>query len=94
MTRIKILFICRSRYRTIALQSPRTQPLGPLVTTHLDKDEKRLVPKDRQNSTIVLEFDKVKDESVDDAKRQSVFLVQQSLDEDAVSARVVHLGQF
>ena len=89
-----LLFICRSRYRTIARQNPRTHPLCPFVTTHLDKDEKRLVPKDRQNSTIVLEFDKVKDESVDDAKRQSVFLVQQSLDEDAVSARVVHLGQF
>ena len=42
----------------------------------------------------MLKFDEVEDESVDDAERQSVFLVQQSLDEDAVRTRVLHFGQF
>ena len=42
----------------------------------------------------MFEFDKVKDESVDDAKGQSVLLVEESLDKDAVGTGILHLGQF
>ena len=61
--------------------------------SHLYKNEKRLMPEDGKNSVIVFEFDEVKDEGVDDAERQSIFLVEKRLDEDAVGARVFHLRQ-
>ena len=52
------------------------------------------MPQNRKNASIVFEFDKVKDEGVDDAEGQSVLLVEESLDEDAVGAGILHLGQF
>ena len=51
------------------------------------------MPEDGENSVIVFEFDEVKDESVDDAEGQSIFLVEKRLDEDAVGAGVLHLRQ-
>ena len=42
----------------------------------------------------MFEFDEVKDEGVNDAEGQSVLLVEESLDEDAVGAGILHLGQF
>ena len=52
------------------------------------------MPQNRENAAIVLEFDEVEDDGVDDAERQSVFLVQKSFNENAVRPGILHLGQF
>ena len=61
---------------------------------YLDKDEESLMLENGENSSVVLEFEEMKDEGVDDAVRKSVLLVQQGLDEDAVCPRILHFRDF
>lgn len=67
---------------------------GQVCLVALDQSQEALVPEHRQFALLLPEPQEVEDEGVKHMVGQSVLLIQQQSQEDAVGTTVFHLGDF